>query len=433
MSSSRVDDETYRKMSEAAYLNLKKDEELEDLPGWKVLEDYESHGPSGFDAVTFYNPDTNQAVIAYRGTEADKGLTHSVPDFLKDGGIGIDELRRKMEFERPFDEQLTKFEDVTGITNFKDWLGETGKTVEKITPLGRNDQLFIAEDYANQMQAKYDNLDFSLTGHSLGGADAQYAAAYTGLDAVTFSAPSVVGSLTPEARRRAEAGEFDSQIINYAHPGDIIASGTLGGYDGHVGSTYYIDSNYKDANEGVSIKEKIDNTLGGPNYHQLDRYKFENGYISNPLFDGASGEPVDSPRIPSSYSLFDETKEMMQGLGDSLSNLMGKAKGGLAGLAAAAAAGGSAAAGTIQVTPSELRSVAERWKLNAQQSHSELEGIRQRLSRYMHSSHSRRLTPIVQQLDTSIVSMSQWHMQHTNEILYYINYKADLFERTDNS
>ncbi|WP_200901415.1 lipase family protein [Paenibacillus sp. DMB20] len=419
-------------MSEAAYLDLEKGDTIEDLPGWEVLEDFESKAISGFDAVTFVNPDTKQAVIAFRGTEGDRELPHMGPDILNDIDIGLGEIGRKMEIKRPFDEQLTQFEDAVGITAFKDWAGETSKEIDKFVQFPGTNQLYQAEDYTNEMTNKYKDYDFTLTGHSLGGGNAQYAAAYTGLDAVTFSAPSVVGSLTPEARRRAENGEFDSQIINFAHPGDIIASGALGGYDGHVGSTYYIDSNYEDANEGVGIKEKIDNTLGGPNYHQLDRYKFENGYISNPLYDGASGERVDSPRVPSDYSFFDGLMDTMQGFADTLSGLPGLATTGLAGLASLA--GGSAAsAGTIQVTPAELRSVAERWKLHARQSHAELEGIRQRLSRYMYSSHSRRLQPIVQQLDASIVSMSQWHMQHTNDIVYFIQHKADQFEQADNT
>ncbi|MGV2805750.1 DUF2974 domain-containing protein, partial [Clostridium perfringens] len=171
--------------------------------------------------------------------------------------------------------------EVTGINDVTDWFGEQSRQIDKKTDIWGTNQLYQAEDYALEMKEKYKDVDFTLTGHSLGGANAQYAAAYTGMSAVTFSAPSVIGSLSPEARRKAENGEFDSQITNFAHPGDIIASGALGGFDGHVGSTYYIDSSYKDANDGLSIKEKIDNTLGGPNYHQLDRYRFENGYISN--------------------------------------------------------------------------------------------------------------------------------------------------------
>ncbi|MGG3310174.1 hypothetical protein ABER23_22430 [Paenibacillus lautus] len=423
MSSPQVDDETYRLMSEAAYLDLKKEDTVEDLPGWEVLEDYKSNSISGFDAVTFYNKETNQAVIAYRGTEAGKDLSHALPDYLADADIGIEEIKRKIpEFRPPWADHVDKVKEVTGINDVTDWFGEQSRQIDKKTDIWGTNQLYQAEDYALEMKEKYKDVDFTLTGHSLGGANAQYAAAYTGMSAVTFSAPSVIGSLSPEARRKAENGEFDSQITNFAHPGDIIASGALGGFDGHVGSTYYIDSSYKDANDGLSIKEKIDNTLGGPNYHQLDRYRFEDGYISNPLYDGATGKAVDSPRIPAH-------SDLLFGLGGQLSNLGLGLGGSLA--AIAGSVGGSA--GTIQVTPAELRSVAEKWRAHAHQSDAELQGIRQRLSKYMFSSHSRRLQPIVQQLDTSIMSMSQWHLQHTTDIVQYIKFKADLFERTDNS
>ncbi|MGG4103984.1 lipase family protein [Paenibacillus lautus] len=423
MSSPQVDDETYRLMSEAAYLDLKKEDTVEDLPGWEVLEDYKSNSISGFDAVTFYNKETNQAVIAYRGTEAGKDLSHALPDYLADADIGIEEIKRKIpEFRPPWADHVDKVKEVTGINDVTDWFGEQSRQIDKKTDIWGTNQLYQAEDYALEMKEKYKDVDFTLTGHSLGGANAQYAAAYTGMSAVTFSAPSVIGSLSPEARRKAENGEFDSQITNFVHPGDIIGSGALGGFDGHVGSTYYIDSSYKDANDGLSIKEKIDNTLGGPNYHQLDRYRFEDGYISNPLYDGATGKVVDSPRIPAH-------SDLLFGLGGPLSNLGLGLGGSLA--AIAGSAGGSA--GTIQVTPTELRSVAEKWRAHAHQSDAELQGIRQRLSKYMFSSHSRRLQPIVQQLDTSIMSMSQWHLQHTTDIVQYIKFKADLFERTDNS
>lgn len=417
-----VDDETYNTLSRLAYKDLKADTQIEDLPQWEVLEDTRSYKVSGFDAVTFVNRDTGEAVIAYRGTEGDAELSASLPDYVSDVGIGIEELKRKTEIKRPFDEQLTKFEDAVGITTVNDWLGETSRKLDKNLDFVGTNQMYQAEDYAKEMQEKYKDLNFSLTGHSLGGANAQYAAAYTGMTAVTFSAPSVIGSLSPEVRRKAENGEFDSQIINFAHPGDIIASGTLGGYDGHVGSTYYIDSSYKDANDGLSIKDKIANTLGGPNYHQLDRYTFENGYISNPLYDGATDKSVDSPRIPAHGDL-------LFGLGGALSQ-MGLALGASLGAALSLTGGGS---GTIQVTPAELRSVAEKWRANAHRNAAEIQGIRQRLSKYMYSSHSRRLQPLVQQLDTSIASMSQWHLEHTTGIVQYIQSKADLFERTDQS
>ena len=66
---SNIDDETYKTMSDLAYQDQKAGDRLTELPGWEVLEGTESNNFSGFDAVTFYNPETKEAVIAYRGTE----------------------------------------------------------------------------------------------------------------------------------------------------------------------------------------------------------------------------------------------------------------------------------------------------------------------------------------------------------------------------
>ncbi|NMO95548.1 lipase family protein [Paenibacillus lemnae] len=418
-------------MSDAAYGTHEKDTTFRDFPDWKVLEDTRSNTSTGFDAVTFVNEKTNEAVIAFRGTELQNGTDRALQDFLNDLDIGFDEVKRKMKPPHPWDEPMSKIDDALGIPKLNNWIDEREKAVEKFFTLPGTNQNYQAEDYAKEMQEKYKHFKFSLTGHSLGGANAQYAAAYTGMTAVTFSAPSVVPSLTLEMRKKAEEGAFDDQIINFAHPKDIVGSGALGGYDGHVGSTYYIDSNYQDANPEdniLNIKEKLTNSFSGPNsYHSLNQYKFKDGYISNPLFDGVTGEPIESPRIPSSSNMAEEVKERITGaITGAVSSLAA-----FAGVMSKAA--DSANAGTIQVTPSELRSVAERWKLNAKYSHAEIEGIRQRLYTYMHSSHSRRLEPIVQQLNTSIASMSQARLQQTNDILYYINTKADLFEQTDNS
>lgn len=421
---SEITDEMYKTMSDLAYSDLKKGSKPQELPGWEVLEDAANDDSSGFDAVTFYNPETKQAVIAYRGTEGGKPLKDALPDYVTDGGIGLRELDRKLdksfEVKMPWDDKVQQIEDNLGITKAKDWLGDAGKAVDKF--FDGDKQLYQAEDYANEMKSKYKDLNFSLTGHSLGGANAQYAAAYTGLSAVTFSAPSVMGSLTSSARRKAENGEFDSQIINYAHPGDIIASGTLGGYDRHVGSTYYIDSNYEDANEGVGVIDKIKNTLGGPYYHGLKRYKFdENGYIDNKLYDGESGEYVGgSPRAPLSLAeALGIPSAFMAPIGLAMQT----------GLAAAMSAG----KGMIRLTPEELKSVAEKWSQNAQQISSDMQAVRAKLMKYTQSSHSRRLQPIVAQLDASVSGLTKWHVEQTTQFLTFIKSKAEQFHQADAS
>ena len=120
--------------------------------------------------------------------------------------------------------------------------------------LGTN-QLYQAEDYALEMKEKYKGVDFTLTGHSLG-EPTRNIAAYTGMSAVTFSAPSVIGSLSlkPEERQRT-GNSIPKSLISPIQA--TLLPAALGGFDGHVGSTYYIDSSYKDANDGLSIKEKL--------------------------------------------------------------------------------------------------------------------------------------------------------------------------------
>ncbi|MGG4107921.1 lipase family protein [Paenibacillus lautus] len=428
-----IDDETYAKLSNAAYTNIGEGFQPVDLDGWVVLEKPADGVFSGFDAVTFYNASINQAVIAYRGTEGQAGWVHSVPDFLNDIQIGMPELGRKLSQSLDvtpewLDNKISNFNDFTGITKADEWVGKIAKDVDK-SPLlrGKTNQLYLAEDYAKEMQNKYKDYNFSLTGHSLGGANAQYAAAYTGISAVTFSAPSVISSLTPDARRKAEAGEFDRQIINYAHPGDIVASGTMGGYDRHVGSTYYIDSNYTEANEGVSLWGKVSNSFGGANYHSLDRYSFDDGYLANDIFDASNGERVgESPRMPSDINVMDEISDFILGLSNSVAPLL-KKHGVFASTTAALKTG------TIQVSPNELRHVANRWKTNAHRAHGELGNIQTLFSQYIQSSRSRRLQPMVEQLLMSITTLSQYYLQKTNDILYYINIKADQFENVDNN
>lgn len=421
----KIDDETYRKMSEVAYDDYEKGDVVSDLPGWRVLEDTHSNNISGFDAVTFYNPETKQAVIAYRGTEGDSPILTSGPDFIMDGRIGIPEIGRKIDQSLDFtpewlDKGAQKVRDFTGATKVENWLGDLGKKLDKTSFAGKNNQMYEAEDYAKEMQKKYKDYNFSLTGHSLGGGNAQYAAAYTGMTAVTFSAPSVISSLTPEMQRKAEEGGFDDQITNFAHPGDFVASGLFGGYDRHVGATYYINSNYEDANKDVGIAEKIGNSFGGPNYHSLNQYKFENGYISNDLYDPITGEKIDySPREPS--DLVENLMKLGKDFGNHVFTLARE-------LAAAAAM-----AGTIQVTPAELRSVAVRWKNNAQRSNEELNKVNQLLTQYLHSSRSQRLEPIVTRLDVSMKELGTWHMKRTNEFLTFIEQKAEQFEQADRS
>ncbi|PYE42115.1 hypothetical protein DFQ00_1438, partial [Paenibacillus barcinonensis] len=77
-----ISDLVYKKMSQEAYKNYDNGKKLGVLPGWEVLD--QKHNSSGMDAVTFYNPDTKQAVIAFRGTEGSANWDRKAPDLTTD-------------------------------------------------------------------------------------------------------------------------------------------------------------------------------------------------------------------------------------------------------------------------------------------------------------------------------------------------------------
>jgi hypothetical protein len=130
--------------------------------------------------------------------------------------------------------------------------------------------------------------------------------------------------------------------------------------------------------------------------------------------------------MPSDFNIMDEISDFILGLSNSVAPLL-KRHGVFASTTAALKTG------TIQVSPDELRHVANRWKTNAYRAHGELGNIQTRFSQYIQSSRSRRLQPIVEQLSMSITTLSQYYLQQTSDILYYINIKADQFENVDNN
>ncbi|OMF64877.1 DUF2974 domain-containing protein [Paenibacillus sp. FSL R5-0766] len=416
-----ITDLVYKKMSQEAYKDYETGKKIGVLPGWEVLD--QKHNSSGMDVVTFYNPDTKQAVIAFRGTEGSSTWDRKAPDLKADVlNIGLPEVgatvaREYYPWPESWREGVQATEDALGSTWLNNLFGDTGKSIDK--EFGPDNQLYEAEDYVKEMQSKYPDADFTLTGHSLGGANAQYAAVYTGLDAVTFSAPTVVASLTPEMRRNAEEGAFDRQVTNFIHPGDFIASGMLGGYERHVGSTLVIDKSYDDFNASYGAVDKIKDTLGGPGYHDMKHYSFdEDGYINNTLYDEITGEQVRySPRKPSDHNILDHAREAWDTLSKGFKSVVNVV--------------GGYSAGTIELTPEELKEIAGKWSCQAQDMSRTFERIQRNFFEYTESSHSQRLVPIVWDLQMSIKQLDEWHLEHTTDLVDYIQNKAELFIQAD--
>ena len=164
-------------------------------PGWEVLEvngKYYTSYVSGFDGVA-YGLDTNadgiyeEVVVAYAGSQ---------------------------EW-------------------FQDWTINDGEILIGQVPSQKTDALafyaMVAGTYCTNEQT-----NISITGHSLGGALAQYVASLKHVPAVTFNAPGV----------DVPSGGTIENIINYVNMNDPVGS-----YREHIGETrYYIaDGMYADS------------------------------------------------------------------------------------------------------------------------------------------------------------------------------------------
>ena len=161
-----------------------------DVSNWTVMEidgNKETGVGSafgGFAAVAYKNSNTNEIVIAFRGTDSPLDV------LISDAQISFN-----------------------------------------LTP----QQASAANAFYNKVAMNNPNCNISTTGHSLGGALAQFVAASNHTSAVTFNAPGVNMPTNGDA----------SQIINYVNMNDFI-----GCLNSHLGETrYYLpDGKYMDGN-----------------------------------------------------------------------------------------------------------------------------------------------------------------------------------------
>lgn len=178
---------------------------------WRVLKTMdEKNGAQGIALAPVLSDgkslDTSQIVIAYRGTEAGKW----------DGDITADGLQVVLN---------SKYIPTTIETAIGDVRTFTTET-----------QFESAIKFSNEISDKYKSAKISYTGHSLGGAMAQYVAAEWNREATTFAAPNVYGLLSDEAKVRVNEGKTKDTIRDYTHEKDLI--GEYDGGDPLIGKQY---------------------------------------------------------------------------------------------------------------------------------------------------------------------------------------------------
>ncbi|MEC0364301.1 lipase, partial [Bacillus subtilis] len=109
------------------------------------------------------------------------------------------------------------------------------KIVTKTSQFDQGDKLV-----ANEVK-KYagTNTVISTTGHSLGGADAEYAGVNNNVYSVAFNNPSIVKLHDEETQKKIRNGEFDLYHKAIINPDDMVGSGWFLEYDRHNGTTIY--------------------------------------------------------------------------------------------------------------------------------------------------------------------------------------------------
>ncbi|WIY59849.1 Mbeg1-like protein [Bacillus arachidis] len=276
-----ISDETYKHLSDSAY---KKEEAVVTNNGgektkWIPIypEGATLHDPvTGFDATVYQNDKTGEIVISYRGTEGGESIDRSGPDYWTD-------YRHILKEEKPLQD------------------GEKIDPSDKTQVIAPN-QFTQATSLLQIVKEKYgDKAEITVTGHSLGGANAQYAAAMCDVPAVTYSAPGVYDMLPKEIQEKVDSGEYKGKIINYINPKDSISGGFLWEDKDHIGDTYMIDSDFKTATDdyGVHMIDRFLDSIGAEDYHGLSKYHFDKfGNIDNgKLIDASTGKEIyQSPR-----------------------------------------------------------------------------------------------------------------------------------------
>lgn len=444
-----ISDKLYITASDYAYDEVTPGKMTEDgLEGWSVVEpdDAKLHRFSGFDALVLRNETTDQVIIAYRGTESGDMNVAKVKDIYTDivdvvGG-------RPKDLENSLDHPWKTF--------WND--GPLKLASDKIQY--ENNQFHQAEELYEAVNKAYPNSDISLTGHSLGGGLAQYVAARQDLPAVTYSAPSTLNTLSNELVAKVENGDFDNQIINYVHPSDSVGAGGLEEYERHIGSTYYLGTDFDTANAKYDQILKVPIPLAGTgllgvtlpyynmeidtgkyyiadlrrfydsvfndetNYHSPSQFKFdEKGNLKGPLVDRLSGESLDgSPRGAAHAAAMATLASLLHDGGKSLKAMLTRGS-----------TGSGGAHGMIQLTPAELIEAAKQMRLSAEGFSSDSRNAVQFIENNISTSESHSLTPIAENTSVSLHGIQQWYEAAMLEIADYIDRKAQDFILADES
>ncbi|UIN47544.1 lipase [Bacillus licheniformis] len=279
-------------------------------------------------------------VVAFAGTDLGK-------DFEADGAkadienvvIGLDP---KQETEYIVEKDAKDTSKTLGVyTRSMQQLQmmESGnyKVITKTTQIDQADRL------VKEVKQKYKGTStvISTTGHSLGGAEAEYSAVNNDIYAVAFNSPSIVHLHSDEKQKEINNGDYNSYVKSIINPDDMVGAGWWDEFDRHNGTTIYT----KDPSIATANREE---RLDGNKLQQVGRNLL---YFANTLIF----QNPDTHGINKSNFSFDENGNVQNIEGDELvydKNLKAMLPPEVA-----------SASGTIKITPEVAKQLAQ--KVNA--------------------------------------------------------------------
>ncbi|ANB48091.1 MULTISPECIES: lipase [Bacillus] len=177
-------------------------------------------------------------------------------------------------------------------------------TTGKYKLMTKTSQIDQADQLVRSVKKKYAGTStiISTTGHSLGGAEAEYSAVNNDVYAVAFNSPSVVKLHDEETQKDINSGIYDPYIRSIINPDDMVGAGYWNEYDRHNGTTIYTKN---PSLSQFSRKQRLDGKLSeqigknlayffttvilrNPDTHGLNEANFvfdRNGTIANPNGD----------------------------------------------------------------------------------------------------------------------------------------------------